>query len=238
MKNIFHGHKVLCTCVKHVYEAVPAGAGQVALGGGGPVEAVLEAEHLRVVSLDLAELVHELQLVDADVARPVAAGEVLPVGADADTAHPVPLIVQRVLLARGQRGVRLLDEAQLGVDVESLEELLAVDVPPVEGVGGHGRVHVPDADGVVRAAGDEAARRQDRLLAVAEAGRVGLQAPDAGRVVEERVRLPNLEHWRKLTFRTETHPIMLFPTAVSEMFHNNAYKTATKSVKTVKSKIA
>ena len=234
MKNIFHGHKVLCTCVKHVYEAVPAGAGQVALGGGGPVEAVLEAEHLRVVSLDLAELVHELQLVDADVARPVAAGEVLPVGADADTAHPVPLIVQRVLLARGQRGVRLLDEAQLGVDVESLEELLAVDVPPVESVGGH----VPDADGVVRAAGDEAARRQDRLLAVAEAGRVGLQAPDAGRVVEERVRLPNLEHWRKLTFRTETHPIMLFPTAVSEMFQNNAYKTATKSVKTVKSKIA
>ena len=94
MKNIFHGHKVLCTCVKHVYEAVPAGAGQVALGGGGPVEAVLEAEHLRVVSLDLAELVHELQLVDADVARPVAASE--------DTAHPIPLIVQRVLLARGQ----------------------------------------------------------------------------------------------------------------------------------------
>ena len=88
--------------------------------------------------LDLAQLVHELELVDPDVAGPVSTGQMFAVGRDPDTTHPVPLVVQRVLLARLQGGVRLLDEAELLVNVEGLQQLLAVDVPPVERVGGHG----------------------------------------------------------------------------------------------------
>ena len=48
--------------------------------------AVLEAEDFCVVGLDLAELVHELELVDADVAGAVPGRQVLAVGADADAA--------------------------------------------------------------------------------------------------------------------------------------------------------
>ena len=130
--------------------------------------------HLSIVRLNLAQLVHELELVDPDVAGPVSTRQVLPVGADADAPHTVPLVVQRVLLAGLETCVRLLDEAELRVDVESLEELLAVDVPPVQGVGRHLLVHVPDPDRVVGAAGDEAAGRQHGLLAVAEGSRVRL----------------------------------------------------------------
>ena len=53
------------------------------------------------MGLDLAELVHELELVDPDVAAPVPAGQVLPVGADPDAPDPVPLVVQCVLLPVG-----------------------------------------------------------------------------------------------------------------------------------------
>ena len=176
---------VVLARVEHVDESVPGGGGQVALGAVGRIEAVLEAEDLGIMGLDLAELVHELELVDPDVAGPVAAGQMLPVGADPDAPHTVPLVVQRVLLPGLEAGVRLLDEAELGVDVEGLEQLLAVDVPPVQGVGRHLGVHVPDPDRVVRAAGDEAAGREDGLLAVTEGSRVGLKPPDAGRVVEE-----------------------------------------------------
>ena len=45
------------------------------------------------MGLDLAELVHELQLVHADVTRAVAARQVAPVGGDPDAAHAVPLIM-------------------------------------------------------------------------------------------------------------------------------------------------
>ncbi len=44
----------------------------VAVSDGLHVLAVLEAEHLGVVGLDLAQLVHELKLVNSDVARAVA----------------------------------------------------------------------------------------------------------------------------------------------------------------------
>ena len=48
--------------------------------------------------LDLAQLVHELELVDADVAAAISRGEVLPVRTDPDTTHSVALVVQRVLV--------------------------------------------------------------------------------------------------------------------------------------------
>ena len=67
---------------------------------------------------------------------------------------------------------------------------IAVDIPLVDGVVGHVGVEVPDPDGVVGAAGDEGPGRQDRLQAVHL--RVCLDAPDAGRVVQERVRLAHL----------------------------------------------
>ena len=41
-----------------------------------------------------------------------------------------------------------LDKGQLVVDVERLEELLAVDVPPVKRVGRHVGVEVPDPGGL------------------------------------------------------------------------------------------
>ena len=41
--------------------------------------------------------------------------------------------------------VLLLDEPKPGVDVQRLEQLLRVDVPPVQGVRRHHRVHVPDS---------------------------------------------------------------------------------------------
>ena len=59
------------------------------------------------------------------------------------TPHAVPLVVQTVLLGDRHAAVLLLDEAQAGVDVERLEQLLAVDVPAVEGVGWHLALHVP-----------------------------------------------------------------------------------------------
>jgi hypothetical protein len=47
-----------------------------------------------------------------DIARSVSAGEMFPVGGYLDAADPVPLVVQGVLLARLQGGVRLLHRAQ------------------------------------------------------------------------------------------------------------------------------
>ena len=63
------------------------------------------------------------------------------------------------------------------------------------GVGGHVGAEIPDADGVVGAAGDEGARREDglRLAAVRHRRRVHLQAPDARRVEDERVGLADLK---------------------------------------------
>ena len=64
----------------------------------------------------------------------------------------------------------------------------------VDGVGGHVGAEIPDADGVVGAAGDEGARREDGLrLAVRHRRRVHLQAPDARRVEDEGVRLADLK---------------------------------------------
>ena len=51
--------------------------------------------------LNLAQLVHELELVDADVAAAISRGEVLPVRTDPDTTHSVALVVQRVLVIKG-----------------------------------------------------------------------------------------------------------------------------------------
>ena len=50
--------------------------------------------------LDLAQLVHELELVDADVAAAISRGEVLPVRTDPDATHSVSLVVQRVLVIK------------------------------------------------------------------------------------------------------------------------------------------
>ena len=55
-------------------------------------------DHLSIVRLDLAQLVHELELVDADVAAAISGGEVLPVRTDPDATHSVALVVQRVLV--------------------------------------------------------------------------------------------------------------------------------------------
>lgn len=86
--------------------------------------------------LYLAQLVHELQLVDANVPCPVARRQMLSVRGDADTSDAVTLVVHRLatrlgglgLLAVVRRGVGLLDVTQLAVDVNGLQELVAVDV--------------------------------------------------------------------------------------------------------------
>ena len=55
-------------------------------------------DHLSIVRLDLAQLVHELELVDADVAAAISGGEVLPVRTDPDASDSVSLVVQCVLV--------------------------------------------------------------------------------------------------------------------------------------------
>ncbi len=53
-------------------------------------------------------LLKTLPLPVPDIARSVSAGQMFPVGGYLDAADPVPLVIQGVLLARLQRGVRLL----------------------------------------------------------------------------------------------------------------------------------
>ena len=154
--------------------------------------AVLEAEDLGVVSLDLAKLVHELELVDPNVPGPVARGQLLAVVGYPDTPDPVPLVVGLLGVPVGVGRVGLLDVAEVSVDVDGLEELVGIDVALVQRVGGHVVVQVPDPNGVVRAAGDEGPRRQNRFLVVSGC-RVNLDAPDAGRVEDEGVGLADLE---------------------------------------------
>ena len=60
------------------------------------------------MGLDLAELVHELKLVDANVAAPVSGSEVLPVRGDADAADTVALVVQGVLRWKMYFGDRMM----------------------------------------------------------------------------------------------------------------------------------
>jgi hypothetical protein len=52
---------------------------------------------------------------------------------------------------------------------------VTISMVPVEGVGRHGRIHVPYPDGVVTAAGHETARWQHRLSSVPQASRVDLR---------------------------------------------------------------
>ena len=54
-------------------------------------------KYLGIVSLDLAELIHELELVDPNVAAAIPRSKMLPVRRDPDTPHSVSLVVQRVL---------------------------------------------------------------------------------------------------------------------------------------------
>ena len=51
------------------------------------------------MGLDLAELVHELELVHPDVAAPIPRRKVLPVRRDPDASYTVSLVVQCVLRA-------------------------------------------------------------------------------------------------------------------------------------------
>ena len=61
------------------------------------VKAFALCEYLGIVGLDLAELVHELELVHPDVPAPIPRRKVLPVRRDPDASNPVSLVVQRVL---------------------------------------------------------------------------------------------------------------------------------------------
>ena len=54
-------------------------------------------KNLGIVGLDLAELIHELELVDADVAAAIPRRKMLPVRRDPDAPHSVSLVVQCVL---------------------------------------------------------------------------------------------------------------------------------------------
>ena len=71
------------------------------------------------------------------------------------------------------------------------ETHVAVTVAPVDGVGAHVGVEIPDADRIVARAGHERASGQNALHAFF--GRwVRLDAPDARRVVQKRMRFANL----------------------------------------------
>lgn len=69
---------------------------------------------------------------------------------------------------------------------------ITVDVPLVQCVGGHGGVNVPHSNGVVRRAGDEGAGGKQALHSFSWWW-VCLHTPNAGRMVEIRVGLSNLQ---------------------------------------------
>ena len=116
---------------------------------------VLQAEDLGIVSFDLTQLVHELELVDPDVSGPIAGRQLFAVMRNPDATNPVSLIVSLLGSSLGVGRVGLLDVVEVRVDVDGLQELVGVDVSLVDSVGGHVVVHVPDSNGVVRAARDE-----------------------------------------------------------------------------------
>lgn len=115
----------------------------------------LQTQDLRIVSLDLAQLVHELELMDPDISGTISGGQLLAVVRDPDAANTVPLIVRLLTVPIRVGRIGLLDVVEVGVDVNRLQELVRVDVPLVHSVGGHVVIHVPDPDGVVGAARDE-----------------------------------------------------------------------------------
>lgn len=68
---------------------------------------------------------------------------------------------------------------------------VAVNVAPVDGVGAHVGVEIPDADRIVTRAGHERASGQNALHAFFGRG-VRFDAPNAGSVVQKRMRFANL----------------------------------------------
>ena len=84
----------------------------------------LQTQDLRIVSLDLAKLVHELELVDPNVPGAVAGSQLLAVVRYPDTPDPVPLVVSLLRVPVRVGRVGLLDVAEVGVDVDGLEELV------------------------------------------------------------------------------------------------------------------
>lgn len=107
------------------------------------------------MSFDLAQLVHELELMDPDISGPIAGRQLFSVVRNPDASNPVSLIVCLLCSTIRVGRVCLLDVVEVCVDVDGLQELVGVDVSLVDGVGGHVVVHVPDSNGVVGAARDE-----------------------------------------------------------------------------------
>lgn len=68
---------------------------------------------------------------------------------------------------------------------------IAVNVAPIDGVGAHVGVEIPDADRIVTRAGHERASGQNALHAFFGRG-VRFYAPDASGVVQKRMRFANL----------------------------------------------
>ena len=73
---------------------------------------------------------------------------------------------------------------------------VAVDVPPVDRVGAHVGVQVPQPNSVVARAGDKRAGGKDTFHSFLER-RIRLHTPNAGRVVQERMRLSHLRNRRQ-----------------------------------------
>ena len=85
---------------------------------------VLKTKNFGIVSLDLAQLVHELQLMNPDVSGSVAGRQLFPVVRYSNTTNPVSLIVRFFGAAFWVGRVCLLDVVEVGVHVDGLEELV------------------------------------------------------------------------------------------------------------------
>ena len=68
---------------------------------------------------------------------------------------------------------------------------VAVNVAPIDGVGAHVRVEIPDTDRIVTRAGHERASGQNALHAFFGRG-VRFYAPNARSVIQKRMRFANL----------------------------------------------
>ena len=154
---------------------------------------VFKTKDFCIVSLDFAQLVHELQLVNPDISGAISRRKLFSVVRNSDASNAVSLIVSLLCIAVRVWGVSLLDVVEVCVDVDCFEEFVGIDVSLVDCICGHVVVEVPDSNGVIGTASDERAWRQNGFLVVARRG-VDFEAPDASRMKNERMRLAHLKN--------------------------------------------
>lgn len=173
--------------IEHVDKTIATSAGQQP--SLDLVIRVLEAQHFRVVRLDGGEQFQRAHIVDANVAAAIARRQMMPFRADLHAAHPIAAVIARRLLHIQYGIVHVLNMRKLIVDVEHLQQLLAVDIFAVDFVV-LVAVQSPHANRVVRRARQKAIGRQIVHQIVLQCVIWhSFNAPNARRMVQKRMAL-------------------------------------------------